>query len=257
MSNLTKRWPLGLNRRNWPDYLAFFVFALFILLFFDVYASRAATAWDAEWRQPFQFITHFGLSDWVLIPSALVFLASFIVYRFWSRTSRWRLALYEAAILSGFVFLSVGGTGLLTNLLKRFFGRGRPVVFDEVGAFDFQHVINDWTYQSFPSGHSTTAMATALVIGFLLPRFFRLFFVIALFTGISRVVVGDHYPTDVLAGFVIGSVGAYAIRNYFAHRRWLFRAMPDGRVYFRGVPAIRRLFSALRRSDQGRPADRP
>jgi len=241
MSDLTKPWPFGLNRRNWPDYLAVFILALFILLFFDVYVSRSAIAWPVEWRQPFQFVTHFGLSDWVLIPSGLVFLVSFATYRFWKRTSHWRRALYEASLLSGFVFVSVAGTGLFTNLMKRLFGRGRPEVFDNFGAFSFEHVFNDWTFQSFPSGHSTTAMATAIVVGFVAPRFFRLVLVIALVTGVSRVVVGDHYPTDVLAGFVIGALGTYFVRNLFARRRWLFKTMPDGRVRYRGVPALRRL----------------
>jgi membrane-associated phospholipid phosphatase len=204
MVDLSKRWPLGLDRRNWPDYLAFFILALFILLFFDVYASRGAIAWPVEWRQPFQFVTHFGLSDWVLIPSAIIFLVSFIGFRFWKRTSRWRRAMYELSLLSGFVFAAVGGTGIAVNLLKRLFGRGRPGVFEEYGAFDFHYLLNDWTFQSFPSGHSTTAMATAVVVGFLAPRFFRLFLIIAVVTGVSRVVVGDHYPTDVLAGFALG-----------------------------------------------------
>lgn len=241
MVDLSKRWPLGLDRRNWPDYLAFFVLALFILLFFDVYFSRSAISWSVEWRQPFQFVTHFGLSDWVLIPSAIVFVVSFATYRLWRRTSRWRRALYELSLLSGFVFAAVAGTGLATNLLKRLFGRGRPTVFEEYGAFDFQHIFNDWTFQSFPSGHSTTAMATAIVVGFVAPRFFRLFLVIALTTGFSRIVVGDHYPTDVLAGFAVGGLGTYVVRNLFARRRWLFKPMPDGRVRFRGVPALRRL----------------
>lgn len=241
MVDLSKRWPLGLDRRNWPDYLAFLILALFILLFFDVYASRSAIVWAVEWRQPFQFVTNFGLSDWVLIPSAVIFLLSFCAYRFWNRLSRWRLAIYELALLSGFVFAAVGGTGIAVNLLKRLFGRGRPTVFEEFGAFDFQYLLNDWTFQSFPSGHSTTAMATAFVVGFLAPRFFRLVLIIALVTGVSRVVVGDHYPTDVLAGFALGALGTYAVRNYFARRRWLFKAMPDGRVRFRGVPALRRL----------------
>lgn len=245
MVDLSKRWPLGLDRRNWPDYLAFFILALFILLFFDVYASRNAIAWAVEWRQPFQFVTHFGLSDWVLIPSGIIFLLSFGVYRFWSRLSRWRLAIYELALISGFVFAAVGSTGIVANMLKRLFGRGRPTVFEEFGAFDFQYVLNDWTFQSFPSGHATTAMATAMVVGFLAPRFFRLVLIIALVTGVSRVVVGDHYPTDVLAGFVLGAVGTYAVRNYFARRRWLFKAMPDGRVRFRGVPALRRLIQRV------------
>ncbi|WP_052951422.1 phosphatase PAP2 family protein [Devosia soli] len=242
MSDLSKPWPFGLNRRNWPDYLAIFILTLFILLFFDAYISRSAIAWPVEWRQPFQFVTHFGLSDWVLIPSGLVFLVSFAIFRFWKRSSRWRRALYEASVLSGFIFVSVAGTGLFTNLAKRLFGRGRPQVFDDFGAFSFEHVFNDWTFQSFPSGHSTTAMATAVVVGFVAPRFFRLVLVIAFVTGMSRVVVGDHYPTDVLVGFVIGALGTYLVRNLFARRRWLFETTPDGHVRYRGVPALRRLF---------------
>lgn len=246
MKEMSKRWPLGLNRKNWPDYLAFFILLLFALLFFDVYLSRSAIAWNGEWRQPFQFVTHFGLSDWVLIPSGLVFLASFVGYRALRRSSHWRRGVFELSLVSGFIFASVGGTGLFTNILKRIFGRGRPAVFDNYGAFDFQHVFNDWMFQSFPSGHSTTAMATAIVIGFLMPRFFRLFLIIAIVTGISRVVVGDHYPTDVLAGFIVGGLGTYAVRNYFARRKWLFRAAADGRIRFQGVPALRRLVQRAR-----------
>jgi len=241
MSDLSKRWPLGLNRKTWPDYLGVFILMLFVLLFFDVSLSRSAIAWDGEWRAPFQFVTHFGLSDWVLIPSGLIFLISFIGYRLVRRMSPWRLATFELALLTGFIFAAVGGTGLLTNLLKRLFGRGRPAVYDEFGAFDFQHIFNDWTFQSFPSGHSTTAMATAIVVGFLAPRFFRLVLIIAVVTGVSRVVVGDHYPTDVLAGFAVGCIGTYAVRNYFAQRKWLFRATHEGRIRFQGVPALRRL----------------
>ncbi|SFV33064.1 PAP2 superfamily protein [Devosia crocina] len=241
MSDLTKRWPFGLNRRNWPDYLAFFIFALFVLLFFDVYASRSATAWAVEWRQPFQFVTHFGLSEWVLVPSGLVFLVSFLMFRFWGKTSHWRRAIFELSLLSGFIFAAVAGTGLITAFAKRILGRGRPTVYDDFGAFDFQYIFNDWTFQSFPSGHSTTAMATAIVVGFLAPRFFRLFLIIALVTGVSRVVTGDHYPTDVLAGFAVGALGTYAIRNLFARRRWLFRPTPGGKIRFTGVPALRRL----------------
>lgn len=245
--NLTKRWPLGLDRKNWPDYLALLVLALFIMLFFDVYASRTSIEWSPYWREPFGFVTHFGLSDWVLIPSAIAFLICFIAYRFQARSSLWRRGLFEGALVSAFIFIAVGGPGLLTVILKRIFGRGRPVVYDDNGAFDFVHFVNDWTYQSFPSGHSTTAMATAIVVGFLLPRFFRLFLLLAVVAGVSRVVVGDHYPTDVLAGFAVGTLGAYAVRNVFASRGWLFRYTADGRVRFNGLPALRRAIQRARR----------
>lgn len=246
MPNLTQRWPLGLTRKNWPDYAATLVGILFVLVFFDVYTSQSLAGWPDAWRAPFEFITHFGLSDWVLIPSLLVFVLAAIALRLMP-PGLYRRATHETALVSGFVFIGTGLPGLVANLLKRAFGRARPEFFVDSGRFEFQHFLNDWSFQSFPSGHATTAIATAFVVGFMLPRYFRLILLIAVMTGLSRIVTGQHYTTDVLAGFVVGMLGAYAMRNFFARRRWLFAFRPDGTVRFRGVPNLRR---ALRRAPQ-------
>lgn len=239
MPNLTQRWPFGLNRKNWPDFAAAVLGLLFVLVFFDVYISQTLTAWPDAWRAPFVFITDFGLSELVLIPSLLVFVLSVIAYRLMPRGGN-RRAVYELALVASFLFVGTGIPGLVANLLKRLFGRARPEFFIETGTFQFQQVFNDWSFQSFPSGHSTTALATAFVVGFLVPRYFRLILLIAVMTGISRIVIGMHYPTDVVAGCVLGMLGAYAIRNLYARRRWLFVIQPDGRVRFRGTPNLRR-----------------
>lgn len=238
MFDLSRRWPLGLTRKNWPDFAAAVVFVLFVAVFFDALLSQELQALPDIWRAPFAFITDFGLSDWILIPTLILSVLTGVAFRLMPR-GRGRRAMFEAAMVSSFLFVAVGFPGLLTNLLKRLFGRGRPTEYLESGAFDFQHLLNDWTFQSFPSGHSATAMATAFAIGFLAPRFFRLILLIAVMTGISRIVIGMHYPTDVIAGFVIGMIGAYAVRNFYAKRRWLFATRPDGSVRFRGVPNLR------------------
>lgn len=239
MFDLTKRWPFCLDRKNWPNQLAWLLLGLFLLLFVDAWVSQSAQSWPDIWRQPFAFITDFGLSDWVLLPSLIVFVVSIITVRL-LRPGFYKRVSWEIALVSSFIFVGVGAPGLLTNLLKRFFGRGRPSQFDESGAFSFQQFLNDWTFQSFPSGHATTAMAMAFVIGFMAPRFFSLILVISLATGLSRIVIGMHYPTDVLAGFAIGLIGAYAVRNVYAGRRWLFANQADGSVRFRGTPNLRR-----------------
>lgn len=244
MFDLTKRWPLGLNRKNWPDQLAWLLLALFVLVFVDVWVSQSAQAWPDVWRQPFAFITDFGLSDWILLPTLVVFIVSIVAYRI-MRTGFYKRVIWEVALVSSFVFVGVGLPGLATNLLKRLFGRARPELFEQNGAFSFQHFLNDWTFQSFPSGHAATAMATAFVIGFMAPRFFRLVLLISLATGLSRIVIGMHYPTDVLAGFAIGLVGAFAVRNFYAARRWLFAFRTDGSVRFRGAPNMRRAWHRL------------
>jgi len=237
MIDLTKRWPVGLNRKNWPDYLKVLLLLLFALIFVDGWVSQSLTEAPPVWRAPFFFITSFGLSDWILLPTLPVFLLSMLACRL-IPSRQGKRAAYELGLVSGFTFLAVAIPGLLAAILKRLFGRGRPEVFDLVGPFDFQRVFNDWTYQSFPSGHSTTAMAVALVAGFIAPRYFSLLFIIAVMTGISRVVVGDHYPSDVLAGFALGTVGAFAVRNYFASRGWLFSVRSDGSIRFKGLPSL-------------------
>jgi membrane-associated phospholipid phosphatase len=247
MSPLSHRWPFGLNRKTWPDRAAAVILVLFVLVFFDVWLSLTLQSWPDVWRAPFAFVTDFGLSEWILVPTLVVWVVTAVALL--TPLGRYRRAVYDLSLVSGFVFLAVGLPGLLTNLLKRLFGRARPEQFLEAGSFQFQSIFNDWTYQSFPSGHSTTAMASAFAIGFMAPRFFRLILLIAVMTGISRVVVGMHYPTDVVAGFVVGMLGAYAVRNGFARRGWLFAYRADGSVRFRGVPSLRRM---LRRMLSGR-----
>src|SRR5690606_28625157 len=185
--------------------------------------------------------TDYGLSDWVLIPTLVLVLLALPAALLLRHLSR--LVAIEIAMLSGFIFLGVGIPGLIVTILKRIIGRSRPVEIDNVGAFAFHPVANAWDFQSFPSGHTTTAIATAFVIGFLWPRLFPLFFAIGIAVGFSRVQVGMHYPTDVFAGLIVGMLGAYLVRNLFARRRWLFTIRPDGRI-------VRRRFAALRRAVQ-------
>tara|TARA_R110002124_G_scaffold63350_11_gene173001 strand:+ start:6596 stop:7330 length:735 start_codon:yes stop_codon:yes gene_type:complete len=244
MLNLTRRWPFGLTQKTWPDRATVLILGLFCLLFVDAWMSQSAQAWPEMWRSPFRFVTDFGLSDWVLIPSLLIFVLAVIAARL--PVGRFRPALGELGMLSGFIFVGVGLPGLACNLLKRLIGRGRPEYFLDLGAFHFQPVLNDWSFQSFPSGHSTTAIATAFVLGFMSPRWFRLILPIALLTALSRIVIGMHYPTDVAAGLVLGTLGAYAVRNVFARRRWLFAVRADGSIRFRGLPNLRRLIRGRR-----------
>jgi len=73
---------------------------------------------------------------------------------------------------------------------------------------------------SFPSGHATTAFAGATILALLLRRAVPALFVLAAGIAFSRVYVGVHYPSDVLAGAVLGSaVALAAVRLLRAPRR--------------------------------------
>jgi membrane-associated phospholipid phosphatase len=244
MIDLTKPWPLGLDSRRWPLFCFAVVLGVALLSLVDIWASQVSTSWPDAWRAPFFLITDYGLSEWILIPTLVIFLLALPAGWLLRRLSR--LVAREIAMLSAFIFLGVAVPGLIANLLKRLIGRGRPTEFETSGAFSFHNFINDWTFQSFPSGHTTTAIALAFVVGFLWPRLFPLFFAIGVVVGISRVPVGMHYPTDVFGGLIVGMLGAYLVRNFFARRRWLFAAQINGRITRRPLVAIRRAFQRAR-----------
>lgn len=63
---------------------------------------------------------------------------------------------------------------------------------------------------SFPSGHTLHAVMAAITVGSLLPGLFAAFVLLAFLMGLSRVALGVHYPSDVLAGAVLGALAAWA-----------------------------------------------
>jgi undecaprenyl-diphosphatase len=61
---------------------------------------------------------------------------------------------------------------------------------------------------SFPSGHTATAVAGAVVLSTLVPRLTPLFVVLAAAVAYSRVYVGVHYPLDLVGGAALGAITA-------------------------------------------------
>ena len=189
----------------------------------------------------FDMLTQAGLSDWILIPTLVVTLLA-LALSFVFRRRLMRLALRQLAAITGFVFLGVGLPGLFANIVKRLIGRARPTQLDQDGVLFFSPLAHSGKYESFPSGHTTTGIAFGLVMSFLIPRGTPVFVAFGLLIGLSRIMVGQHYPTDVLGGLVVGSTGAYLVRAFFARRGWVFRRLADGRIVRRPLVALQRVF---------------
>ena len=93
---------------------------------------------------------------------------------------------------------------LLTDLGKALVHRHRPFVH-QLGPVTTTH--------SFPSGHTATSFACAVVLASLAPRLRVPLFVLAALIAFSRLYNGDHFPLDVLAGALLGSlVGVVVLR---------------------------------------------
>ena len=171
----------------------------------------------------FERITDFGLSGWFLFPFGFVLLClAAVTSPVWSL--RTQAVLAALTVRFGYLFLAIGVPGLFAAIVKRMIGRARPYVGPQDDPFAYIPFIWKPAYASMPSGHSTTAAAAAVAIGAVWPASRGVMWIYALLIMFSRVVVLEHHPSDVLAGGLVGAVGAEMVRRWFAARRLLFSA---------------------------------
>lgn len=117
---------------------------------------------------------------------------------------------------AGFATVALGGGLLLNKGLKLLFARPRP-------ALDWSAATLPASF-SFPSGHAMATATLATVLTMLAWRSRWRWPVVgtawgfALSAAVSRVVLGVHFPSDVLAGMAVGVAWASAVRWAFARR---------------------------------------
>lgn len=121
------------------------------------------------------------------------------------------------------VLVSVLGGATLSRLMKALFGRQRPDIVP--------HLMDEHSL-SYPSGHALMSAVLYLTLGALLARaqdgrrqqayLFGVAVLIAFIVGMSRLYLGVHWPTDVLAGWCVGAawaMGCLLAANLLERRR--------------------------------------
>ncbi len=181
--------------------------------------ARSLPAWI---QGTAQVLTDIGRSNWILIPTGVLAVA--LLLADWTVVERRIAAAWaEIGALSMYLFLAVAGSGVLVNLLKQIVGRGRPVVFAEFGPFSFHAFSFNYANESFPSGHATTLGALAAALVLIVPRRWIVIVLFALVAAATRVVVGAHYPSDVVAGMAVGAACAAGLAALLARFHYAFR----------------------------------
>lgn len=104
----------------------------------------------------------------------------------------------------------------------------RPLLYFEHSTYQY-HIIKGleiYSYNSFPSGHTTTAFALFSLLAFLDERKSRslFFLLLAFLTGYSRVYLFQHFVEDAYAGSLVGSISSIIV--YLGLRSWASKKTP-------------------------------
>jgi membrane-associated phospholipid phosphatase len=188
----------------------------------------------------FDFITDFGRSAWFLVPIGLM-LAVMPVLASPPPPAMSRRVLAAVAVRLGFLFSAIALPGLAVTVIKRLVGRGRPLVGGTLDPFLYSPFGWKVEYASFPSGHATDAFAAAMAIGAVWPRARPVMWTYAVIIAASRVVLTAHFPSDVLAGAVVGVACAALVRSWFASRGLAFCRTEAGSIRPMPGPSMARL----------------
>jgi undecaprenyl-diphosphatase len=107
--------------------------------------------------------------------------------------------------------LAVGILGLtLYGCIKAKTGRARPGVHNNL----IRATVAPLDQYSFPSGHTLHAVAFSMVVSYYYPRLAWLVVPFTVLVALSRLVLGLHYPSDVLAGVLLGAALAVFVLQF-------------------------------------------
>ncbi|PID27123.1 MAG: hypothetical protein CR982_06640 [Candidatus Cloacimonadota bacterium] len=130
------------------------------------------------------------------------------------------------------IFLGIVATAGLADfissgIMKKIFMRPRPCqtlegIFFWSKKVDPPWLITDFSVKesykssfSFPSSHAANSMAVAVFTSFYLRKWTPFLIIVSLLIGYSRIHLGVHYPSDIIAGFMVGAICGFFVKYSF------------------------------------------
>lgn len=170
----------------------------------------------------FEFFNRWaGRSDlldtvFVIFAEYIVFLliAGLALFVLLQKRSSKRLVITLQALAAAFLSRAV-----FVSLIRLFFFRARPFVAGTVNQLIAQNPLEG----SFPSGHASIMFALAFTLFFASRRWGIVYLILALLSSVARIIVGVHFPLDIVGGMLIALFGMFSAQwlfdFYFAKKR--------------------------------------
>jgi len=149
--------------------------------------------------------------NWVVMLVLLPLLIIAGIYKY-----RWKVLQPIVAVA-----LTVGvADAIAYRGIKANFPRLRPFQNPEISSW-VRHVGHSHG-PSFPSNHSTNCFAGAYILSWYFRRYSHYFYTLAAFVALSRVALGVHYPSDIVAGMILGIFVGFLIKAFvLSNIRWI------------------------------------
>jgi membrane-associated phospholipid phosphatase len=199
-----------------------FVLMLALTITCIFFVDQPVSAWFAanqDYRYGAQLTTDFALGEYWFGLALFAYVLGKWIFPLWKSNylhhhQRAQLLKWQGLQL----FWALTTAGLILRILKFLIGRQRPHKSPVWDPLVFEPFNMHWHFQSMPSGHAQVLFTVAFLFSFFWPRGKWAFFFLAALFSLTRVILHQHFLSDVMAGALVGILGSKLSLFYFTKK---------------------------------------